>query len=169
MDKNIYLIGFMGVGKSTAARLLAEKLGVSCVEMDEVIAQQQHMAITEIFEVYGESYFRNLETELLRSLAKKEPCVVSCGGGSVLREENAQLMKETGRIVLLTASPGTIYERVRYSKSRPILNGHMNEAYIRELMDKRSARYEAVADFVVETDEKSAELICRELLADMGC
>lgn len=169
MDKNIYLIGFMGVGKSTAARLLAEKLGVSCVEMDEVIAQQQHMAITEIFEVYGESYFRNLETELLRSLAKEEQCVVSCGGGSVLREENAQLMKETGRIVLLTASPGTIYERVRYSKSRPILNGHMNEDYIRELMDKRSARYEAVADFVVETDEKSAELICRELLADMGC
>lgn len=158
----------MGVGKSTVARALAEKLGVRCAEMDEMIASQQQMAITEIFDKYGESYFRDLETEWLCSCVAEEHLVVSCGGGSVLREENAALMKANGRIVLLTARPETIYRRVGYSRNRPMLNGHMDVEYIKGLMDKRSACYEAVADISVETDDKSAEEICEEILVHMG-
>ena len=79
--KNIYLIGFMGAGKSTVARELGRQTGAKCVEMDERIETQQGMPITEIFEKYGEEYFRNLETELLREIGCNEDQIISCGGG----------------------------------------------------------------------------------------
>ena len=82
-----------------------------------------------------------------------------------MRDENAALMKQCGKIVLLTATPETIYERVKDSTDRPILKGNMNVDYIRELMEKRKDRYLAVADVVVATDQKSAEEITREILA----
>lgn len=82
-----------------------------------------------------------------------------------MRDENAALMKQCGKIVLLTATPETIYERVKDSTDRPILNGNMNVDYIRELMEKRKDRYLAVADVVVATDQKNAEEITREILA----
>lgn len=159
----------MGAGKSMIARALVKKTGAKSVEMDELIEEQQEMAITEIFEKYGEEYFRNLETELLRSLTDKTDLIVSCGGGSVLRDENAALMKENGCIVLLTATPETIYERVKDSKNRPVLNGNMNVEYIRGLMEKRRARYEAVADVRIATDGKDADTICEEILAQPCC
>lgn len=162
--KNIYLIGFMGTGKSTVAKALVKRLRAKCVEMDQVIEAEQGMAITEIFEKYGEEHFRNLETELLRSFAEQDDLVVSCGGGSVLREENAALMKAKGKIILLTASAETIYERVKDSTNRPVLNGHMNVEYIQGLMDKRSERYKTVADICIETDGKSADEICTEII-----
>lgn len=162
--KNIYLIGFMGTGKSTVAKELAKRLGAECVEMDQRIEEDQAMAITEIFEKYGEEHFRNLETELLRSFAEEEHLVVSCGGGSVLREENAALMKAKGEIVLLAARAETIYERVKDSTNRPVLNGHMSVEYIQELMNCRSARYEAVADVCIATDTKNVDEICAEIM-----
>ena len=97
--KNLYLIGFMGAGKSTIARALAKKCPSKRIEMDQLIEEQQGMAITDIFAAHGENYFRDLETELLRSFSESTGYVVSCGGGSVLRDENAALMKENGCIV----------------------------------------------------------------------
>lgn len=162
--KNIYLIGFMGAGKSTIARELTAVTGAKQIEMDQLIEEQQGMAITEIFAQYGEGHFRDLETELLKSFAKEENMVVSCGGGSVLREENAAIMKESGKIVLLTASPETVYERVKDCTNRPILNGNMNVDFIRSLMEKRRERYEMVADIEIATDGKRKEEICQEIL-----
>ena len=78
-------------------------------------------------------------------------------------------MKENGCIVLLTATPETIYARVKESKNRPVLNGNMNVEYIRGLMEKRRARYEAVADVSTATDGKNAEDICAEILAQPCC
>ena len=166
--KNIYLIGFMGAGKSTAARALSDAAGMDMVEMDQRIEKEQEMPITEIFAVYGEAYFRDLETELIGSLAKKTGLVVSCGGGSVLREKNAALMKESGCIVLLTATPETIYERVRHSTNRPVLNGNMNVDYIRALMEKRRERYEAVADVMIPTDGRTIREIAADILEQCG-
>ncbi len=160
---NLYLIGFMGAGKSTVARELGRVMGVPVVEMDKRIEAEQGMPITDIFEKYGEEHFRDLETELLKTLAGEGSCVVSCGGGSVLRDENAAIMKGSGRIVLLEASPETIYERVKDSKDRPILNGHMNVEYISGLMEKRRGRYESVADVRVSTDSKRVSQIAREI------
>ena len=162
--KNIFLIGFMGSGKSTIARVLSEKLGVAQIEMDEVIVQEQGVPITEIFEKYGEEHFRDIETDLVRRLQESDGVVVSCGGGAVLREENRKMMKASGVIVLLTAKPETILERVKHSTNRPVLNGHMNVEYITELMEKRRACYEDAADFVVETDGLTRDEICEEIV-----
>ena len=162
--KNIFLIGFMGCGKSTIASTLSGMLDIPQVEMDGLIVQEQNMLITEIFEKYGEEHFRDIETDLVRRLQEQDGVVVSCGGGAVLREENRMLMKESGVIVLLTATPETIFERVKNSTNRPVLNGNMNVAYITELMDRRRACYEAAADFVVSTDGKDSETICSEIL-----
>lgn len=163
--KNIYLIGFMGAGKSTVARRLAQQTGAKRIEMDQLIEEQEGMPITQIFEQHGEEYFRDLETELLRSFLGQENLVISCGGGSVLRDENTELMKKEGVIVLLTATPETIYERVKDNKNRPVLNGNMNVEYIRGLMEKRRVRYEAVADYAVATDARHVPQICEEILA----
>lgn len=162
--KNIFLIGFMGCGKSTIARMLSEKCGVTQVEMDEIIVQEQDMPITEIFEKYGEEHFRDIETDLIRRLQTSDGVVVSCGGGAVLREENRKMMKESGVIVWLTAKPETILERVKHSTNRPILNGHMNVEYIAELMEKRRECYQEAADYQLATDGKSREEICEEIL-----
>ena len=115
LKEHIFLIGFMGCGKSTNAACLAEMTGARQVEMDQMIVENEGMAIADIFKEKGEAYFRELETELIKSFAGVEPAVISCGGGAVLKEENVRLMKKSGKIVLLTADPETIYERVKDS------------------------------------------------------
>lgn len=163
LKEHLFLIGFMGCGKSTNARYIAKQAGTAYLEMDQEIVKQQGMAITEIFEKRGETYFRDLETELIRSLTERAPAVISCGGGAVLRDENVELMKSCGKIVLLTASPESIFDRVKDSKDRPILNGNMNLEFINELMEKRRPKYEAAADFSISTDMKNVREICEEI------
>lgn len=165
LNHHIFLIGFMGCGKSTNAACLARITGASVMEMDEAIAKEQGRPIAEIFSAEGEGYFRDLETALLKRLEEQSPMIVSCGGGAVLREENVVLMKEKGRIVLLTAEPETIYTRVKDSLARPLLNGHMDVEYIRGLMEARRLCYEKAADITVSTDGKTAEEICLEILS----
>ncbi|MDO4614403.1 MAG: shikimate kinase [Lachnospiraceae bacterium] len=167
-EGNIYLIGFMGAGKSTVSACFSEKYGMTRVEMDQMIVDRQGISIPEIFEQYGESHFRDLESALLRELGRSAQNVVSCGGGVVVRAENIDCMKKTGRVVLLTASPETILERVKDNTDRPILNGHMNVEFISELMEKRREMYLAAADLVIATDGKSAEEICGEILAKLA-
>lgn len=166
-DYNIFLIGFMGAGKSTVAAELKEKLEMDRVEMDQMIVEKQGMPISEIFDEYGEAYFRNLESNTLIELQKRKQTIVSCGGGVVMREENSDHMKKNGRVVLLTAKPETIYERVKDSDERPILNNNMSVDFISSLMDKRKDRYEAVADVTVETDGKNATQICEEIISKL--
>lgn len=164
-DYNIFLIGFMGAGKSTVADGLEKMLEMERIEMDAMIAKKQGMSIPEIFEEYGEVYFRNLESNMLIELQKKSQAIVSCGGGVVMRPDNAEHMKKHGRVVLLTASPKTIFERVKDSRERPILNNNMNVAFIEELMEKRREKYLATADVVVETDGKNVVEICEEIIS----
>lgn len=164
MSHNIYLIGFMGVGKSTIGKLLAEKTKTELVEMDETIEEEQKMTINEIFAGYGEQYFRDLESELIEKIAQQENKIVSCGGGAVLRPENVANMKKSGTIVFLSASPESIFQRVRYGTNRPLLNGNMNVEYIAGLMEKRQAVYEKAADVTVSTDGKEKQEIVGEIL-----
>lgn len=164
MCGNVILIGFMGTGKSSVSAYLNKMLGMEVVEMDQEIVDREGMSIADIFEKHGEEYFRNLETNLLIEMQNKNNVVVSCGGGAALREENVVEMKKSGKVVLLTAKPQTIYERVKDSTERPLLNGNMTVEYIADLMDKRRDKYEKAADIIIYTDQKSVEEICEELL-----
>lgn len=165
MSQNILLIGFMGSGKSTVSELLAQKLNMTEVDTDALIVQREGRSIQEIFDTDGENYFRNCETELLKEFSEKSGYIISCGGGMALREQNAALMKETGHVILLTATPDTIYERVKNSNERPLLKGNMNVAFITELMEKRREKYLNAANTVIETDDKLIDLICDEIIA----
>lgn len=165
IEHNIFLIGFMGAGKSTIARALKQKLGFPIVEMDERIVKEQGMPINQIFEEHGEAYFRDLETKLIQSLNKQEPTIISCGGGVAMRQENVDYMRHGGKVVFLTAEPETIYGRVKNSTDRPLLNGHMNVEYISKLMEVRRPKYEAAADVLVATDGKTKEEIADEIIS----
>lgn len=162
---NLFLIGFMGSGKSTIARELQACYGMELAEMDEMIEKKEKKSISQIFETKGEAYFRGLETELLAEFQKRKNLVVSCGGGVPMREENVESMKKSGKIVLLLAEPETILERVKNSHDRPLLEHNKNKDYIAQLMEARREKYEKAADLTICTDKKSRQEICREILS----
>lgn len=163
-DYNIVLIGFMGSGKSTISRALSKVFAMEVIEMDQVIAEREGMSISEIFEVHGEEYFRNLETELLRELQNRKGVVISCGGGVPMRDENVVEMKKNGKVVLLTASAETILDRVKNNHDRPLLENNKTVTFISDLMTKRRDKYEAAADIIIQTDGKSEFEICEEII-----
>ena len=166
IDRNIFLIGFMGAGKSTIARSLQRSLNFPLVEMDERIVREQGMSINEIFEKYGEDHFRQIESDLILTIGHEDASIVSCGGGLALREGNRALMRCLGRTVLLTAEPKTILARLSgQAAGRPNLKNRMTEEGIRTLMEKRRSAYEAAGEIVVATDGKSVDEICGEILA----
>lgn len=150
--KHIFLIGFMGVGKTSTSRELSKKLNVKEVDTDAMIVEQQGRSISKIFEESGEPYFRTVETGTLDILADTAPCIVSCGGGMAMREENVRKMKEVGTVIFLTATAETIYSHVKDSTDRPLLNGNMNIPYIQQLMEAREPKYKAAADICIKTD-----------------
>lgn len=161
---NIVLIGFMGAGKSTISDCLRTAFAMEVVEMDQIIAERQKMSISDIFETYGEEYFRDLETNLLIEMQSRTNVVISCGGGVPMRDRNVAEMKKNGKVVLLTAKPETILNRVRDNHDRPLLEGNKNVEFIAGLMEKRRRKYEAAADVIIETDGKDELEICEELV-----
>lgn len=163
-DYNIVLIGFMGAGKTTVSDYLSTMFDMDIIEMDQEITDREEMSIPDIFATYGEEYFRDLETSLLVELQDRKNVIISCGGGTALRENNVAELKKNGRVVLLTASPETIYERVKDSDDRPVLKGRKNVDGIAELMEQRREKYEAAADIVVQTDHKTVLQVCEELV-----
>lgn len=160
---NIYLIGFMGTGKSTVSSCLARKLGYEEIDTDARIVERYHQSIAEIFETQGEERFRDMETELLQELCKEKNKIISCGGGMALRKENVALMRQNGVVVLLTAEPETILSRVQNDNGRPVLNGNMNLKYIQELLEQRLPYYKKAGEVVVVTDQRLPEEIAEEI------
>lgn len=165
---NIFLIGFMGTGKTTVSRRLGALLRYRELDMDQELERREGMKISEMFEKKGEAYFRALETALLEELRQASECLVSCGGGAALREENVERMKESGAVVLLTASPETVLKRVRGGGDRPLLNGNMNLSYIADLMERRAPFYRAAADITVTTDGRDPGEIAEEIRERLG-
>ena len=164
---NIILIGFMGAGKSTVSQYLKDVFAMHVVEMDQLIAEREDMSIPDIFATYGEGYFRNLETNLLIEMQATKNTIVSCGGGAALREQNVKEMKKNGKVVLLTAAPETILNRVKDSDDRPLLNGNKNVEFIANMMEQRRQKYETAADVIIHTDNKSVLQICEEMIAKL--
>ena len=164
-DYNFVLTGFMGAGKTTISNALKHIFAIDVIEMDQIIAEREGMSISEIFETYGEQYFRDAETNLLIELQSRKNIVLSCGGGTPLREVNVSEMKKIGKVILLTAKPETIFERVKDCHDRPVLENNKNIPFIAELMEQRRPKYEAAADIIISTDGKNEYEICEEIIA----
>nr|WP_315021410.1 shikimate kinase [uncultured Aminipila sp.] len=163
-NKHIYLIGFMGTGKSEVSKQLANAMELMVLDTDVLIEETSSMSIPEIFEQKGEAYFRSLETEVLRKISAFKRSIVSCGGGIALKDENLEIIKKTGRVILLNASAENIYMRVKNDTQRPLLKNNMNVEYIEELMKKRQTVYDKSADIIVSTDNKNILQICDEIV-----
>lgn len=167
LQGNIAIIGFMGTGKTTVSSALSKITGLKEIDVDAYIVEKAKMSIGEIFEKYGEEYFRNLETESLREIANNKNQIISCGGGAVLKDENVDILKNSGTIVLLTATPETIFDRVKDHTHRPILNNDMSLSHVKSLMEKREPRYQSVADIKVNVDSNDRILTCYDMLCKL--
>lgn len=166
--KNIYLIGYMGAGKSMVSAELSKKLPLKLVEMDLAIESLCAMSIPEIFATMGEEGFRQQETMLLKQLSQEENQIISCGGGLVLRQENVDIMKATGTVILLTANPETIYGRIKDSQNRPLLKDRRTVEGIAAMMEERLPFYEAAKDYAVTTDNKTIDQVAADIITTLA-
>lgn len=140
--KNIYLVGFMGTGKTTVGKILATRLTKRFIEMDQIIQQQEQQKIAAIFDQKGEAYFRGLEKVLLKKISLESDLVVSCGGGLVCDPENLEIINNSGSVFCLFASPSLIFERIKNSSDRPLLKTDDPLAKIKELINLREPYYQ---------------------------
>ena len=164
---NIYLIGFMGTGKTTVANNLTKFLPFTVLEMDEAIERVECMSIPEIFSKKGEQGFRDAESQLLKIISQQNNQIISCGGGIVLRQENVDIMKSTGSIVRLVASPEVIYERVSRNNKRPLASGKSLDE-IKAMMEEREPMYKNAAEFVVDSSEKDSTEVASEIIKQLA-
>ena len=139
--KNLYLVGFMGVGKSFFGRLVAKKLALGFFDSDREIEKSENASISKIFESKGEDYFRRLEREFIEKGHPKFKCVVSCGGGLPIQTGMMPLLKSKGVVISLFASTEMIVKRTEKSKKRPLLNVDNYYAKINELLLEREPIY----------------------------
>lgn len=148
--KNIVLIGFMGTGKTSTGRLLSSRIGYSFVDTDYRIEQAAGMTVAEMFAQYGESYFREKETEMIQRVARYRQAVISTGGGVVLQAENMKALRQNGLIVSLHAEVDVILERTGRRNIRPLLQQKNCREVVLELLKSRRALYDA-ADLCIDT------------------
>jgi shikimate kinase len=165
--KNIYLVGFMGTGKTAVGKELARKKQWQFVDLDELIELKEKRVIADIFAKEGEPYFRKIEQETLKQVAREKKFVVACGGGIVINPYNIKIMKDTGIIICLTARPDAILNRTQGFTHRPLLNVANPKKQI-ELLMKLRAPYYAEADKTIDTSKLSVEQVVKKILEVTG-
>ena len=162
---NIYLMGMMGSGKSMVGKTLSQQLGKPFIDLDSEIEQSVGKTISEIFENDGEQYFRNIESNQLQEYSDS---IVACGGGIILKEENREIIKENGKVILLTASIPELSNRLSTSGNRPLLPENNIEETLTQLWLDRQLHYLNTAEFTIETDGKTPEKITDEILSQLN-
>ncbi|MCM8778589.1 MAG: shikimate kinase [Candidatus Omnitrophica bacterium] len=161
--RNIVLVGFMGTGKTTVAKELAQRLKREYVSLDELIEKVEKKPITQIFAESGEDYFRALESRVIKEVSAKENLIIDAGGGAMLRRENIENFKKKGILICLKAKPEVILERTKGYKHRPLLNVSNPQKQIEKLLWIREPYY-AQADHFIDTSQLSVEEIVGEIL-----
>lgn len=165
---NIVLTGFMGSGKTTVGKLLSERYGYTFIDTDQYIEEKCGCTITELFSKKGESYFRQLETDILKELnASLTHAVLSTGGGLPLREENAAELATLGTVIYLQITPEEVISRLSGDNTRPLLSGDDPEQKVRDLLTYRIPLYERVADLTIPATGQSPEYIAEEIISRM--
>jgi shikimate kinase len=160
---NIYLVGFMGTGKTVVGKELARRKNWRFVDLDELIELKEKMTIVDIFAKKGEPYFRRREKETLKEISRENNFVVACGGGIVLDEENIKIMQETGTLICLTADPQVIFKRTQGFNYRPLLNVPNPLQRIEELLKKRAPFYDRI-EKKIDTSNLNIDEVVEEVL-----
>jgi len=163
----IVLTGFMGTGKSVVGRRLAERLGLSFLDLDDMIEEEAGMSIAEIFASEGEPGFRRREREQIASVHRRGHCVIATGGGALLDPENIRTLGTGAVLVCLQAEPEVILRRIKAESHRPLLQVPDRMVRIRELLEQRASAY-AQADLAVETSDSSIEEIVDRIMSSLG-
>jgi len=158
----LILIGFMGSGKTTVGCLLAQKLGLGVIEMDDLIIKKEGKNINKIFAEDGEARFRELESQIAKDLVKKENVVISTGGGVVIKAENIENLKINGKTIFLRTSFLEIKKRLTNIEDRPLFKDKISAE---KLFNSRQKLYEKNADLIVDTDGKSVEEVTYEIIS----
>lgn len=159
---NVALIGFMGAGKTSVGRLVAENLGFEFLDTDELIQARAGRTIADIFAKEGEPAFRALEKQVVQELAARKKTVISTGGGLPTNPENLAALKAYALVVCLWASPGKIWERVKNQSHRPLLHDADPQKKIRELLAAREPFYKQ-ADVLINTDLRSVREAAQQI------
>ncbi len=165
---NIFLVGPMGVGKTTIGRVLADLLGLEFVDSDREIEISTGADIPWIFDVEGESGFRLREVRMIEQLSSRQNVVLATGGGVVLAAENRACLSGRGVVVYLRASICQQVERTSRDKNRPLLQTADPETKIRELMPIRDPLYLEVADIIVDTNRRNPKSVSQEISKQLG-
>lgn len=165
--KNIVLIGFMGCGKTTLGKKLSMRLKYSFIDMDRYIEHRVGITVAQIFEEKGEPYFRDLEKKAVEQLSREYGNIIATGGGIIKNGDNMHMLKQTGIVVYLKATPEHIFRNIANDDTRPLLQGGDKLEKIRILMEERRELYEKYADVTVNVSpgnvNQITERIAREL------
>jgi len=164
-QRNIFLIGPMGAGKSTIGRQLAQMLHLNFLDSDSEIERKTGADIAWVFDVEGEEGFRAREQDMLDELTKKHGIVLATGGGAVIRQENRTHLSARGIVVYLKTSVQKQLARTLKDKRRPLLQTDDPKSTLETLAEKRNALYEEVADYTIETDEQSAKVVASQIIS----
>ncbi|MDX1588537.1 MAG: shikimate kinase AroK [Oleiphilaceae bacterium] len=164
VPERIVLVGPMGAGKSTIGRLLAKHLSYPFVDSDREIEARCGADIPWIFDMEGESGFRQRESQIIAELMERSPLVLATGGGAVLSRENRQQLQKAF-VVYLRTSLSQQYERTRLDRNRPLLQQDNPRAILERLFNERDPLYSELADIIMKTDRKSPKMVVRQLLS----
>jgi shikimate kinase len=163
--RNIVLVGFMGTGKSTVGKRLAQSLEWDFVDTDYVIGEVTSLSVTEIFRRHGETRFRSEERIVVARLSQQDQIVIATGGGTVVDPLNLEALAQNGIVIGLHASMEAILRRIGHKNDRPLLKG--TKEAIEKLWFERQECY-AQADFTVDTSQKTIDEVVSEILARLG-
>lgn len=163
----IVLVGLPGSGKTTVGRQLARRLKLPFVDSDHVIEQHLGCSIRDFFEREGEERFRDVEQQVIDELSSGAPCVLSTGGGAVLRPLNRQHLRDRGHVVYLRSTPEDVYRRVRHDRNRPLLLVADPLQRLRDLYDARDPLYRETAHFVIDTGRPSVATLVNMIVMQL--
>jgi len=163
MKKNIVLVGFMGTGKSTITKILAELLGWKSVSTDEMVVKKEGRSINDIFKESSEAYFRECEHQAVLEVAQYKDVIIDCGGGVVLNPANMKALKQSGVVVHLSCEPKEILRRVNLQPKRPLLDVEDPLSRINEMLNERAPYYHQ-ADFSIDTSDGDLHKAAKEII-----
>lgn len=166
--QNIFLIGPMGAGKTTVGRNIARRLKMEFFDSDREIENLCGVSIPTIFEYEGEQGFRDRETKVIDELSQRSSILLATGGGSVLREENRQLLSQRGIVIYLHVNLKEQFSRISNDKNRPLLQTANPKETLRKMMLERAPIYESVADYRVNSNGRNMRNVIDQVMRHLG-